>query len=172
MALKIVGSSPIIHPTKIRHPCRGALFLWNGYRTRKDVKKTVQWSVFSPWERPWFSYYFSIKWLIPFYPALIAQAATGCEKCMNYVFRGDAADRLLFIRVGKGGSGMYPHISLFFHFFNHILCFDIFFAHNVLCCGQAGGAQTNNRCRCVVFCAPTALLQNFRRQLPRRRVRR
>ena len=33
-----------------------------------------------------FSYYFSIKWLIPFYPALIAQAASGGEKCMDYVF--------------------------------------------------------------------------------------
>ena len=32
------------------------------------------------------SYYFSIKWLIPFYPALIAQAASGGEKCMDYVF--------------------------------------------------------------------------------------
>lgn len=32
------------------------------------------------------SYYFSIKWLIPFYPALIAQAAGGGEKCMDYVF--------------------------------------------------------------------------------------
>ncbi|MCI6936291.1 MAG: hypothetical protein MR762_06520 [Clostridiales bacterium] len=32
------------------------------------------------------SYYFSIKWLTPFYPALIAQAATGGEKCMDYVF--------------------------------------------------------------------------------------
>ncbi len=32
------------------------------------------------------SYYFSIKWLIPFYHALIAQAASGGEKCMDYVF--------------------------------------------------------------------------------------
>ena len=31
-------------------------------------------------------YYFSIKWLIPFYPALIAQTASGGEKCMDYVF--------------------------------------------------------------------------------------
>ena len=27
-----------------------------------------------------------IKWLIPFYPALFAQAAEGDEKCMDYVF--------------------------------------------------------------------------------------
>ena len=64
-------------------------------------------------------------------------------------------------------------LLLFFPDFSTLLqSFDSFFAHNVLCCGQAGGAQTDNRCRCVVFCAPTALLQNFCRQLPRRRVRR
>jgi len=28
-----------------------------------------------------------------FYPALCAQAASGGEKCMDYVFSGDAADR-------------------------------------------------------------------------------
>jgi len=28
-----------------------------------------------------------------FYPALCAQAASGGEKCLDYVFSGDAADR-------------------------------------------------------------------------------
>ena len=37
-------------------------------------------------KKPRLSYYFSIKWLIPFYPALIAQTASGGEKCMDYVF--------------------------------------------------------------------------------------
>ena len=39
------------------------------------------------------SYYFSIKWLTPFYPAMESQVAGGDEKCMDYVFCGDAADR-------------------------------------------------------------------------------
>ena len=50
--------------------------------------------------------------------------------------------------------------------------FDNFFTSNVLFCGQAGGAQTDYRCRCVVLRVPAASLQNFCRQLTRRRVRR
>ena len=34
-----------------------------------------------------FSYDFPIKWLLPFYPALFAQAASGVEKCMDDVFQ-------------------------------------------------------------------------------------
>ena len=41
-----------------------------------------------------YSYDFSIKWLTPFYPAIESQVAGGDEKCMDYVFNGDAADRL------------------------------------------------------------------------------
>lgn len=33
-----------------------------------------------------FLHYFSIKWIIPFYPALIARAAGGGEKCMDLRF--------------------------------------------------------------------------------------
>jgi len=33
-----------------------------------------------------FSYYFSIKWLTPFYPAKDSQAAGGGEKCMDLRF--------------------------------------------------------------------------------------
>ena len=33
-----------------------------------------------------FSYYFSIKWLTPFYPANPSQAAGGGEKCMDLRF--------------------------------------------------------------------------------------
>ena len=32
------------------------------------------------------SSYFLIKWFRTFYPALFAQAASGGEKCMDYVF--------------------------------------------------------------------------------------
>ena len=32
------------------------------------------------------SYYFSIKWLTPFYPANPSQAAGGGEKCMDFRF--------------------------------------------------------------------------------------
>ena len=41
VALKIVGSSPIIHPTKEKHPLAGAFLLWNPVHnwTRKGVKK-------------------------------------------------------------------------------------------------------------------------------------
>ena len=34
----------------------------------------------------WGSYYFSIKWLTPFYPANPSQAAGGGEKCMDLRF--------------------------------------------------------------------------------------
>ena len=34
----------------------------------------------------WRSYYFSIKWLTPFYPANPSQAAGGGEKCMDLRF--------------------------------------------------------------------------------------
>ena len=73
------------------------------------------------------SCYFSIKWLIPFYPALCAQAASGVEKCMNYVFRGDAADRLLFIQVGKGGQRDVPPYFVILPFFQPHLVFRHFF---------------------------------------------
>ena len=34
----------------------------------------------------WLSYYFSIKWLTPFYPANSSQAAGSGEKCMDLRF--------------------------------------------------------------------------------------
>ena len=43
------------------HPNGVPLNLWNGYRTRKagtsahTGAKTVRWTVFRPWESPWFS---------------------------------------------------------------------------------------------------------------------
>ena len=57
MALKIVGSSPIIHPIKRTPSFRMVFFLWNGHGTRKGggsfaAAKTVRWTVFSPWESP------------------------------------------------------------------------------------------------------------------------
>ena len=36
VALKIVGSSPIIHPIKKKHSYWSASFLWNGYRIRRE----------------------------------------------------------------------------------------------------------------------------------------
>ena len=63
MALKIVGSSPIIHPIKIEPSVRMVLFLWNpadngtrkGGRGEAEVKKCPVGTFFSPWESPWFS---------------------------------------------------------------------------------------------------------------------
>ena len=51
MALKVVGSNPIIHPIKTTGTLWvSVIFMDNGIR--KAVKKTVQWTVFRPWENP------------------------------------------------------------------------------------------------------------------------
>ena len=52
MALKVVGSNPIIHPIKTTGTLWvPVIFMDNGIR--KAVKKTCRWHVFRPWENPW-----------------------------------------------------------------------------------------------------------------------
>ena len=51
MALKVVGSNPIIHPIKTTGTLWvPVIFMDNGIR--KAVKKTCRWHVFRPWENP------------------------------------------------------------------------------------------------------------------------
>ena len=52
MALKVVGSNPIIHPIKIKDTFSGILYFYALNGIRKAVKKTCRWHVFRPWENP------------------------------------------------------------------------------------------------------------------------
>ena len=78
------GSSPA-SPTKgSRKVCVSVSSCFFLYTEREE--EDTQMACCSILQHAVFSYYFSIKWLIPFYPALCAQAASGGEKCMDYVF--------------------------------------------------------------------------------------
>ena len=59
------------------------------------------------------SYYFSIKWLSPFYPANPSQTAGSGEKCMD----------LRFLRLRRWPLKQQPDKTVFNRFINHLIDF-------------------------------------------------
>ena len=168
VALKIVGSNPIVHPIK-KNTHLGVLFYGMDKRwDSKDKSHTMRgvciaagWTAATP--------YFcdSKRQRAPSSTPLSIH-----ESPLSPTMEPERQNR-------HDQSGSCRKTSLFQRYlvfvpkiFNYILCFDSICSQKLLRYTRKPGVKTKHRCGGIVLPLPAALLQNLFRQLPRRCIRR